>query len=73
MTELIFWEGPGWYASQGEHSRGWSRYGTPIEVLTYFFGANRDQAPNTSRQGYGTPVWLNERPQEDENTFVEDD
>ena len=72
MAELIFWEGTGWYASQGGHSGGWSRGGTSIETLTYFFGANRDQAPDTSSQGYGTPWWIDARPQEDETTFVED-
>ena len=73
MTELIFWKGAGWYASQGGHSNGWSRGGTPIEVLTYFFGADRDQEPDTYHQGYGTPQWIDGRPQEDDKTFVEDD
>ena len=62
MTELIFWEGPGWYASQAGHSKGWSRKGVGIEVLTYRFGWNPDRVPTMRGTGYGTPTWVPSRP-----------
>jgi len=72
MTELIRWEGPGWYASQGGHARAWSRQGQGIEVLTFCFGHDHEHQPDMRGTGYGTPCWIGERPEPCAGLYVED-
>jgi len=58
------WEGTGWYAGRQEGAYDCER----IEM--YFVGSDADERPNTYEMRLGTPQWVEEKPEEDEETFV---
>ena len=62
MIETIYWQGPGWYASRQEGAHENQR------IITSYFGDDEQQPDTYGRAG--TPFWLYEPPEEDENTKV---